>query len=130
MALTVAAQTSPPDYNRWLILPTPRLRTECADPPEAGLRLQQQETRLSSLPAGTEQSRQDFQLNYRRQRDFDFIRPVRASSDPVTRAFGSVFQPEVFHIGRTTTVSCSILTAIKRKNPLCLLNPVFLEVTW
>ena len=31
-----------------------------------------------------------------------------------------------------TTVSCSILTAIKRKNPLCLINvnPYFLKVSW
>jgi len=31
---------------------------------------------------------------------------------------------------RKVSVSCSIITAIKRKNPLCLINPIFLDVRW
>ncbi len=44
-------------------------------------------------------------------------------------ALEDTFSPEVITI-RRTKVSCSLVTAIKRKNPFCLLNPVFLYVTW
>jgi len=40
-----------------------------------------------------------------------------------------IFQPEVIHLGKTS-FSCTIVTAYKRKNPLCLLNPIFLNVSW
>ena len=130
MALTAAAQTNSPDYTRWFIVPKPHLRTEHADPPARSLGLEQSETSLSSLPASVEGRQQDFHLYYFGPRDFDFIRPVQVERDPVTRAFYSIFQPEVFQVGRKTTLSCSILTAIKRRNPLCLLNPIFFEMTW
>ena len=39
------------------------------------------------------------------------------------------FSPEVIHIGRATA-ACTLYTAIKRKNPLCLLNPLVLFVSW
>ena len=45
-----------------------------------------------------------------------------------TRAM-SIFEPEVVHLGQFD-VSCSLITAIKRKNPLCLLNPMVLNVAW
>ena len=61
--------------------------------------------------------------------DFGLILPIHRSDDPLTRCLDSVFRPEEFHVGKTT-VSCSILTAIKRKNPLCLINPIFLNVSW
>ena len=73
---------------------------------------------------------QDFRLPYGRHYDFDLIRPTKVSADPVTRALDSIFRPEEFHVGRTYTVSCSLLTAIKRKNPLRLVNPLFLSVSW
>jgi len=41
----------------------------------------------------------------------------------------SIFTPEVVHIGKVP-VSCTIVTAIKRKNPLCLLNPYFIQISW
>jgi hypothetical protein len=40
-----------------------------------------------------------------------------------------VFRPEVLHLGKTS-ISCSLLTALKRKNPLCLLNPVVFQLSW
>jgi len=40
-----------------------------------------------------------------------------------------VFRPEVFHIGKLPA-TCSIWAAIKRKNPLCLLNPLFFQMSW
>jgi hypothetical protein len=45
-----------------------------------------------------------------------------------TRAM-RIFEPEVVHIGQFD-VACSIITAIKRKNPLCLLNPMVLNIAW
>ncbi len=47
----------------------------------------------------------------------------------VNRFFDQVFRPEEFHVGKHT-VSSSITTAIKRKNPLCLLNPIVFQASW
>ena len=41
----------------------------------------------------------------------------------------NIFEPEIIHAGKTT-VSCSLVTAIRRKNPLCLINPVFFQWCW
>jgi len=41
----------------------------------------------------------------------------------------AIFEPEVIHL-RKVDISCSAITAIKRKNPLCLLNPIVLNVSW
>jgi hypothetical protein len=51
------------------------------------------------------------------------------SDIPLVRWLGSTFEPAVFHIGKTS-VSCSLITAIKNRNPLCLLNPMVLGVSW
>jgi hypothetical protein len=76
-----------------------------------------------------------------RQRDFEvavfnrldragyFARPQRESDSAVVRWAEGTFRPEVLRIGKTE-VTCSLVTAIKRKNPLCLLNPMFLNVSW
>ena len=41
----------------------------------------------------------------------------------------AIFEPEVIRLGRTS-VSGSFITAYKRKNPLCLLNPIFFNFSW
>ena len=41
----------------------------------------------------------------------------------------AAFRPAVIHLGKTE-LTCSLYTAIKRKNPLCLINPVFLNFSW
>ena len=56
-------------------------------------------------------------------------RPEPPSDNLLIRIADSTFRPEVFKIGKTS-VSCSIVTAIKRKNPLCLLNPFVLSISW
>jgi len=56
-------------------------------------------------------------------------RPEPPSENRLVRVAESTFRPEVFKIGQTS-VSCTIVTAIKRKNPLCLLNPLVLTVSW
>ncbi len=45
------------------------------------------------------------------------------------KAMDALGQPEVVHVGKKV-VTCSAITAVKRKNPLCLLNANILKVTW
>lgn len=67
-----------------------------------------------------------------------FIRPdefyLIRSEQPVfdrgvNRFLDQVFRPEEFKLGKHS-VSSSITTAIKRKNPLCLLNPIVFQCSW
>lgn len=41
----------------------------------------------------------------------------------------AIFEPEIIRMGKTA-VSGAIITAYKRKNPLCLLNPIFFDLSW
>ena len=148
MALAAVAETnSIPQYARCFILPKPRLRTGPAEPPAPGpapgngqailtvsvtemrpADLKTQQTDRFALSA--ERGSGEAERYYLRQPNFGFIPPARASEDPVVRATEAIFRPEDFRIGRTTTFSCTILTAIKRRDPLCLLNRHFLIITW
>ena len=56
-------------------------------------------------------------------------RPELPSEDRLDRLVNTIFVPEPIQF-RKVSVSCSIINAIKRKNPLCLLNPIFLDVRW
>jgi len=58
-----------------------------------------------------------------------FTRPAPISRNALDPSLDNIFNPEVFRLGKTS-VSCSIFTAIKRKNPLCLANPIFLNISW
>jgi hypothetical protein len=148
MATTATAQiNSSGDSLRFFSIPTVQLRTVLSEPPASRIGLQEGKVGRHSWPVETrladpkvrpshaftlvaKSDDQDFRLPYGRHYDFDLIRPAKVSADPVTRALDSIFRPEEFHVGRTYTVSCSLLTAIKRKNPLCLVNPLFLSVSW
>ena len=55
--------------------------------------------------------------------------PTRPPENLYTRTVNAIFQPEVMHVGKTF-VSFSPITAIKRKNPLALLNPIVLNIAW
>jgi hypothetical protein len=46
-----------------------------------------------------------------------------------TRTMDAIFAPEVIQIGGTS-IALSPYTAIKRRNPLCLLNPIPIVVSW
>ena len=147
-ALTTAAQTnSLPRFAHWFIVPTPHLRPESSEPPASRSLPQDQPVSLNSLTAetgpadvkierpdpfvsSTDRGDGDVRRYYLRQPDFGFVRTARVSDNLLVRSLDSVFRPEEFHIGRTTTLSCSILTAIKRRNPFCLLNPIILNVSW
>jgi hypothetical protein len=144
-----AETNSMPQFARLFIFPEPHLRAErTALPASASVPTVSvpREIRLSSLRAETKAAapetlpvdhvflRTDLlglgsQSYHHYPPDFGIIRPVRSSDDPLVRCLDSVFRPEEFRVGKTT-VSCSILTAIKRKNPLCLINPIFLNVSW
>ena len=72
----------------------------------------------------------DPQLYHYLDRSGYLTRPSPPSSNLLVRATDTVFTPEPIRIGKTATFSCTFLTAIKRKNPFCLLNPIFLQLTW
>jgi hypothetical protein len=71
----------------------------------------------------------DFQIVYRLDKAGYLTRPEPPSDNRFDRIMDSTFRPEVFHF-RKVDVECSLITAIKRKNPLCLLNPIFFNMTW
>jgi len=56
-------------------------------------------------------------------------RPPVKSDNAFVRVANNIFEPTPVRIGKTTVV-CSIITAIKKKNPLCLLNPMVLSISW
>ena len=58
-----------------------------------------------------------------------FDKPAVKSDSLFSRTVDATFTFEPIRIGKTT-VSSSLYTALKRKNPLCLINPVFLNVSW
>jgi hypothetical protein len=147
MAPAAAAQTNAvPQFSQWFVLPQSHLRADFTEPPGSASGRQDGHVGLSSAPtergsaAVKGQSSDRFVLSvddrdgdagrdYLRQRDFGFIKPAHGSDDLLTRAF-DIFRPEEFRVGKTATASCSLWTAIKRKNPFCLLNPIILKVSW
>jgi len=148
MALTAVAQTNSfPQYTRWFILPKPHLRTDHAEPPASGSDSRDRQVSMSSslteagpanlkiqhsdlFTAGADRGGGEAEQYYLRQPNFGFIPPARVSNDLVVRATEAIFRPEEFHIGRTAIFSCTILTAIQRRNPLCLLNRNFLILSF
>jgi hypothetical protein len=148
MALTAVAQSnSSPPYARWFVASKPRLRTMDTEPPAPGSNPQDGQVNLSSSPTMSRSvdltaqrsdlvalspahEEGDAERYYLRQPNFGFTRTARVPDNFVARGLDSVFRPEEFRVGRTATVSCSILTAITRRNPFCLLNPIILNVSW
>ena len=50
---------------------------------------------------------------------------------PIGHFMDRTFSPEIIHLGKGKAMAtCTLYTAIKRKNPLCLLNPMFLFISW
>jgi hypothetical protein len=73
--------------------------------------------------------RTERQLYARLEQDGYFTRPRLQSENLIDRAVRSVFEPEAIRWGKTS-VSCSLYTAIKRRNPFCLINPIFINISW
>jgi hypothetical protein len=59
-----------------------------------------------------------------------YLTQVKVSSDGGALGFlEEILKPEVLRLGKVS-VSSPLLTAIKRKNPLCLINLTVLQVDW
>lgn len=56
-------------------------------------------------------------------------RSAPESDNVFVRLANSVFEATPVRIGKTT-VAFSPITAIKKKNPLCLFNPIVLSISW
>jgi hypothetical protein len=67
---------------------------------------------------------------YRRLDEMGYLtRPVPET--PLSHFLDRTFTPEMIHLGKGKAVAgCTLYTAIKRKNPLCLLNPMVLFFSW
>jgi hypothetical protein len=52
-----------------------------------------------------------------------------ASSSDFDRNMAAAFKPEIIRAGHTQIYS-SVVTAVARKNPLCLLDPTFLKISF
>ncbi len=67
---------------------------------------------------------------YRRLKAQGCFTPKPPESDNYfVRSVNTMFDQEEMRVGKTT-VTCSIITAIKKKNPLCLINPILLNISW
>jgi len=67
---------------------------------------------------------------YRKLERGGYLAPREQKSDNgFVRAMDAVFTPEVIEIGGAA-IAFSPYTAIKRKNPFCLLNPVPIVISW
>lgn len=61
--------------------------------------------------------------------EFYLVGPEPLPEGKVVRALDRIFTPEVVRVGKVP-ISGSIVTAIKRKNPLCLLSPIIFQLSW
>lgn len=66
---------------------------------------------------------------YRKLDEGGHLERRHKSDSRLARAMDAVFSPEVIQIG-ATQIAFSPYTAIRRKNPFCLLNPVPIAVSW
>jgi hypothetical protein len=67
---------------------------------------------------------------YRKLESGGHLAPREQKSDNrFVRAMDAVFTPEVIEFGGTA-IAFSPYTAIKRKNPFCLLNPIPIAISW
>jgi hypothetical protein len=125
-----------------LALPPVRLRALPDDPKKAAVVRSVSEPAIAAAPStgappqptekmtlSTATDYLDPELYRRLEQEGCFTRWSSADENAVTKCVDAVFRPEVVHIGKTA-LSCSIITAIKRKNPLCLLNPMVLNLSW
>lgn len=88
--------------------------------------------RASFLEGGAPSERGSrFEVEFHDGRDLaQYLEPPPIKSDSlIDRVLVDPFTPVGVKVGKTT-VSCSVITAIKRKNPLCLLNPIVFNVSW
>jgi hypothetical protein len=71
----------------------------------------------------------EFHSRLLRSGQFYLTAPEPESENRFVRAAEALWTPEVVKVGKTS-ISSPIITAVKRKNPLCLLNPLFFQASW
>ncbi len=139
MALSLKAQTnSLSGMERFFVPPAVHLRAEFAEASVKAVELRERKMKEMAVlaqptPTKSEARRSDtYAVSMTGSADglqslqsFKIIPPPKSSGNFIE----SAFRTEVYHVGKTK-ISCSLLTAIKRKNPLCLLNPIFLNISW
>jgi hypothetical protein len=84
--------------------------------------------RAVRMSVSTGMDRFDLDLLHKLEQDGSFIRQPGPPTG-LAKFADSVFRPEVISLGKAK-FTCTLITAIKRKNPLCLLNPYFLNFSW
>lgn len=109
-------------------LPAVRLRTSSLEPGKDEVLPQLQSGQMTLSSEGSHSDASPRLDVYRRLEEGGYLTRLEPQSS-VEQCVDSLFRPEVLHL-RKVTVACTLVTAIKRKNPLCLLNPVFLNVSW
>ena len=93
-------------------------------PPENVTRIVTSKAELSSSTA------QGLHISFVRTDQFYLVRSEPpAFQHGGNRFLDQVFRPEEFRVGKFA-VSSPIATAVKRKNPLCLLNPIVFQASW
>jgi hypothetical protein len=71
----------------------------------------------------------EFSSRVIRSGEFYLTRAEPPADSGVVRFVEGIFTPEVIHLGKSRS-RARFVTAIKRKNPLCLLNPLVFQVSW
>jgi hypothetical protein len=72
---------------------------------------------------------ESFAVVYRRLEARQDIFPTEPSNNLFVRATDAIFRPAPIAIG-STQISFSPVTAWKKRNPLCLLNPIVFNFSW
>jgi hypothetical protein len=66
---------------------------------------------------------------YRRLEERNDLFPPQPSQNHFVRATDAIFSPAPIRLG-STYISFTPVTAWKKRNPLCLLNPLVFNISW
>ena len=80
----------------------------------------------SHMSAETDES---FAAVYRRLEERDDLFAPRPSDNRFVRVTDTIFTPAPIRLG-STYISFTPVTAWKKRNPLCLLNPLVFNISW
>jgi hypothetical protein len=95
----------------------------------AGKENKSEEPQLDQFELDSFSSTESRRIYARLDNEGFFERPLARSENLLDRALDSIVVPEPIKLGKVTA-SCSVYTAIKRRNPLCLINPMFIHLAW
>jgi hypothetical protein len=119
---------SPPAHSR--LFPAPELKFHDLPfrPEDMGSTLPRQSNAFASqMSSGTDAAQASLFKQIEQEGSLRPAEPVFKTD--VGRKIANAFRPEIIHVGHVHIYS-SIVTAIARKNPLCLLSPVALDVSF